>query len=117
MANSKILKQADRLYPSSTISGPLPCGYQVDDIERLNPKWRCIYCNLVIKEPTQLTECGHRCCKGCFESRAAALTDDKMRCPVPECETEYFKTQVRIIFISTKSCKDKLSIFYFKDND
>jgi hypothetical protein len=114
MASSKTSKQADHSHSSSSISEYLPCGYEVNDIERLSPKCRCIYCILVIKEPIQLTECGHRCCKGCFESRAAASIDDKMLCPVPECDTKFSKNQVRIIFISTKSCKDKLSIFILK---
>jgi hypothetical protein len=78
----------------------LRCGYEIDDIQSTSDRFKCAYCQLIIKEPIQLIECGDRCCKGCFESRAAPLTiDDVMICPAAECETKFHKNQVRTIFL------------------
>lgn len=74
----------------------LPCGYRVYDIENTDPRVKCIFCRLIIKEPIQLTECGHRGCKGCFESRAADAIHDKMICPVEDCKCVFDKIDVRI---------------------
>jgi len=71
----------------------LLCGYKTYLTEEADNKWKCIFCKLIIKEPIQLTECGHRACKGCFESRAAAAIDGNMICPVEDCKIEYIKTQ------------------------
>ena len=73
-------------------------GYVVHNMAATTSKWRCIFCNYLIKEPIQLTECGHRACRGCFESRTqAAATDQTMTCPVLDCCTTFDRTQVGLI--------------------
>jgi len=116
MATNTKSKTVDHPLSSSSLSKYVPCGYLIYEIEKADDKWKCIFCLLIIKEPIQLTECGHRCCKGCFESRAADATDDILICRADECNCEFHKSQVKLIFMSIKSCKDKLHFFYFKDN-
>jgi hypothetical protein len=117
MSTNNKSKQVDRTNSSHSIIEYLACGYLIHCIEKVDNKWKCIYCLLIIKEPIQLTECGHRCCRGCFESRAAEAVDNMMVCPASECGITFNKNQVKIIFMFTKSCKYKLHIFfYFKDD-
>jgi hypothetical protein len=97
MATSKTSQQVDRSDSLPIPPDHLVCGYTIDRTEEADNKWKCIYCLRIIKEPIQLTECGHRSCKGCYESRAAASTDGNMVCPIEDCECEFEKTQVRII--------------------
>jgi len=52
-----------------------------------------------MKEPIQLTECGHRGCRGCFESRAAVAINGKMTCPAEECKCDFDKNDVRTVFL------------------
>jgi hypothetical protein len=111
-ANTK-LKTVDHPPSLPSTSKSVRCGYLIYEIEKADDKWKCISCSLIIKEPIQLTECGHRCCKGCFESRAADAADDILTCQVDECNTKFHKSQVKLIFMSIKSCKDKLHIFLF----
>ena len=116
MANAnKKTKQVDHIQPASTLPQTLSFGYSIYDIENADPKWKCIFCSLIMKEPIQLTECGHRCCKGCFESRAADAVNDELECPVDDCHTSFHKGQVRIIFTSKTACQAQSCIF-FKDN-
>lgn len=97
MANNKKSKQVDAQNPTFATEHS-PCGYSIYEINKADSKWKCIYCFLIMKEPTQLTECGHRCCKGCFQSRAASTPDDTMTCPVEDCHAEFRKNQVKIYF-------------------
>ena len=66
-------------------------------MQNTSDRWKCIFCHLIIKEPLQLTECGHRCCKGCYESRAVLAPNDMMMCPDDECQYSFHKTKVGII--------------------
>ncbi len=117
MATGKSSQQVHPSSSSSPTSDSLLCGYQIHEIKKADSKWKCIYCDRIIKQAMQLTECGHRCCKGCYESRAAAVAiGEKMTCPVRECNTQFEKSEVRTIFMTIKYCVHKLCIFYFKDN-
>jgi hypothetical protein len=62
------------------------CGYDVDDIEKFDSRYKCIFCSLIIREPIQLTECGHRSCRGGFDIRAATTTDGNVTCPCEDCQ-------------------------------
>jgi hypothetical protein len=103
MDDNKKSKNIDRSPPPTPTSRHLPCGYIIHDMDNANIKWKCVYCLLIMKEPTQLTECGHRCCKGCFESRAAEAIKNTMFCPVPECNTAFSTSDVKNIFIFSNS--------------
>ena len=91
MASSDKVKKQDS--PEMT-DGFLRCGYMVHDLAKFSERWICSYCSLVIKEPYQLLECGHRVCKGCFESRAAEAVNGKMICPAEDCDCKFDKDQV-----------------------
>ena len=98
MASNNILKQVEASV-SSGASDHAPCGYTTYGMETIDARYKCIYCTWIMKEPIQLTECGHRCCRGCFEFRAAVAPDGILICPVNECETKFVKDQVKIIFV------------------
>ncbi|CAF1454114.1 unnamed protein product [Rotaria sordida] len=87
-------------------------GYEVDTIEDINPRFKCIFCFLVIQNAIQLTECGHRSCRGCFEVRAAAVADENVECPVDGCHATTNKSQImpdrafnRELNVLTVTCK------------
>ncbi|CAF0749034.1 unnamed protein product, partial [Adineta ricciae] len=40
-------------------------GFNVKNISTLNPGYICPQCSLVIHDPVQLSECGHRQCQSC----------------------------------------------------
>jgi hypothetical protein len=114
MANDKTLQQNNLSHTLSSTADHIRCGYPVYN-DNQDIRWKCIYCSLIIKEPIQLTQCGHRSCKGCFESRAAVTPNDvKMQCPVSDCQEIFDKTDVRIIFMHIEFYKDNICIFYFK---
>lgn len=81
------------------------CGYSVYEIEKLPQRVICPYCRCVMKEPYQLTECGHRVCKGCFESRAVEAVNGIMVCPVEDCGVSFSRDQVKniVLFFCTIS--------------
>jgi hypothetical protein len=112
MATNKNSKQVDPSV-STSASKYLSCGYQIYGLEKADNRYKCPYCVLIMKEPIQLTECGHRTCKGCFESRATDTADDMMLCPVVDCDTKFHKNQVKIILMFIRS----YIFIHFKDND
>jgi hypothetical protein len=69
-------------------------GYNVDGIEEIHRRFLCIFCLLIIREPIQLTECGHRSCRDCFESRAERSTDGNVTCPCDDCHEITNRDQV-----------------------
>lgn len=71
-------------------------GYEVDDITKISEKYRCIICSLVIRDPIQLTECGHRSCRECIQNQASLDTEEGIICPVEDCHEVTEKKQVRI---------------------
>ncbi len=95
MANNKRSKQVDAQNPTFSTEHS-PCGYSIYEIDKADIKWKCIFCFLIMKEPIQLTECGHRCCKGCFQARAALSPDDIMTCPIEDCDIQFHKNQVKV---------------------
>lgn len=112
MAKSETNSQPDPKNVSPSVELHLKCGYHVFDIGKINDRWKCIYCQLIIKEPMQLTECGHRCCTGCFKSRAAVVVNDDMICPEDDCKVPFHKDQVRRIYCQ-KNTLIMMDFLYF----
>lgn len=81
---------------SSSASNYPKYGYIVDNITEILPRFKCIFCFLLIREPVQ-AECGHRSCRSCFEVRAAAVPDGNVTCPCDDCDEITNKSQVRKI--------------------
>lgn len=42
-------------------------GYDVDPIEAIGRRYECQICLLILRDPVQLSECGHRFCKLCVD--------------------------------------------------
>lgn len=72
-------------------------GFVVDDLEHINSRYKCIFCSLIIKDPIQLSECGHRSCRECFEVRATATEAGNVTCPCEDCHLVTNKNDVRNI--------------------
>ena len=89
-------KKSKKTTETTSITDYTLCGYPVNNINSYDEKYICPYCSLIIKEPIQFTECGHRACRGCFEQRAATA-DETMVCPVGDCETKFHKDQVKYL--------------------
>ena len=73
---------------SPTSSEYPACGYKIDDSDSINPRFKCIFCSQIVRDPIQLTECGHRGCRECFDLRAAKAADGNIACPVKDCENQ-----------------------------
>ena len=43
-------------------------GYEVDPIEAVGRRYECQICLLILRDPVQLSECGHRFCKLCIDN-------------------------------------------------
>ena len=41
-------------------------GYDCDFVNDVSEELTCVVCHLVLREPVQLVECGHRICKSYF---------------------------------------------------
>ena len=41
-------------------------GYDVKPIDVVDKKYECQICLLILRDPVQLSECGHRFCKLCI---------------------------------------------------
>ncbi|CAF1078601.1 unnamed protein product [Adineta steineri] len=78
----------------STVSLSLKPGYNIDDIDKANSRFKCIFCKLIIRDPIQLTECGHRSCRNCFDERANKEPDGNVTCPCDDCHIVTNKSQV-----------------------
>jgi len=89
---------------SPSISGYPICGYDIYGIEETNARFKCIFCFFIMREPIQLTECGHRSCRECFEIRAAKTTDGNVTCPIEDCNQITNKNQVGTIFSNHFYC-------------
>ena len=93
-------QQSNVAASSPPISEFPKCGFDVENLDKINPRFKCIFCDLVIREPIQLSECGHRSCRECFELRAAKTIDENITCPVADCEYPINnKNQVEISLI------------------
>ena len=93
-SNQKSTRKNDMTSPD----GHFRCGYPAYNMNKYEARYVCLWCSFLIKEPYQLTECGHRVCRGCFESRAATMVEDEERpCPDSTCESPFRKNQVRAI--------------------
>jgi hypothetical protein len=42
-------------------------GYIVRNTNDISERYNCEFCTFILREPIQLTECGHRLCKSCIE--------------------------------------------------
>jgi hypothetical protein len=94
MSNSNNSQRSNESDLSPSISEYPKCGYNIDDIGEVIRKFICIFCFLIIREPIQLTECGHRSCRGCFEFRVATTSDGNIKCPCDDCGEITNKNQV-----------------------
>lgn len=97
MINSNSTQQANGSDLSPSISEYPQYGFDIDGIEEINPRFKCIFCSLMIRDAIQLSECGHRSCRGCFEVRADKATDQNVICPCEDCHLITNKSQVRNI--------------------
>ena len=43
-------------------------GYDYEFTSKVPDYWECLVCQLTLKYPVQIEECGHRLCKICIES-------------------------------------------------
>jgi hypothetical protein len=98
MSNSNSSQQLHGSDLSPPIAEYRKYGYNIDSIEELKSRFLCIFCFLLIREPIQLTECGHRSCRGCFDVRAAATADGNITCPCEDCDVITNKNQVWNLF-------------------
>ena len=99
MISSNTSQEANVAALSPTISdSEYPrCGYDIDDLNNTNPRFTCIFCFLIVRDPIQLTECGHRACRECFDIRAAKTADGNIACPSADCDHQITnKTKVGI---------------------
>lgn len=94
MADSHNIQQKNEAALSASTSEYTKYGFSVFDIEKIDPRFKCLFCELVIKEPIQLVECGHRVCRGCFDIRAAAADNERVKCPQKDCAEFANKEQV-----------------------
>ena len=85
---------SQQLVRSDFSPSPFEHGYDVDGLEEINPRFICIFCSRIIREPIQLIECGHRSCRECFEHQAATTTDGNVECPCEDCHEKTNKDNV-----------------------
>ena len=43
-------------------------GYDVELLNAVDRKYECQICLLILRDPVQLSECGHRFCKSCMNN-------------------------------------------------
>ncbi|UJR08348.1 hypothetical protein I4U23_012619 [Adineta vaga] len=79
---------------SASVSQYQKYGFNVSDIGTFPPKYKCSFCTLIIQEPLQLTECGHRVCRKCYEVRAITEDNGRVKCPDQDCSDFADKDQI-----------------------
>ena len=42
-------------------------GYECDFVSEVPEDFLCVVCQLALKDPVQMADCGHRLCKTCFK--------------------------------------------------
>uniref|UniRef100_A0A1I8H8A3 RING-type domain-containing protein n=1 Tax=Macrostomum lignano TaxID=282301 RepID=A0A1I8H8A3_9PLAT len=47
-------------------SSQLQMGYKIGGIDKLEPRYKCAHCHLLLREPMQ-GDCGHRYCRNCVQ--------------------------------------------------
>jgi hypothetical protein len=100
MINSNSTQQSNVAGSSPPIPEFPKCGYDVEGLDGINPRFKCIFCSQVIRDPVQLPECGHRSCRECFEIHATKSIDENIKCPVADCENPISnKNKVEISFL------------------
>jgi hypothetical protein len=90
---------------SMTVSSMMVLGGPTPDFVNLDPKYKCIKCMLVLKQPRQLP-CGHRICRLCIEQLFSASSN--VICPSGEedCNNKITPDQVLSVHICMYSlCK------------
>ncbi|CAF1083017.1 unnamed protein product [Rotaria sordida] len=48
-------------------------GFNVENEESLNSMYICSHCSLLLRDPVQLTECGHRFCQSCINEQESDI--------------------------------------------
>ena len=43
-------------------------GYDVDPVATVGERYECQICLLILRDPVQLSQCGHRFCKVCMDN-------------------------------------------------
>ena len=74
------------------------CGYRVANIDQFDRRLRCLFCSLLMNDPIQLTECGHRACRACFDFQADQSSDGSVTCPEMDCQAVTKREEVGSIF-------------------
>lgn len=93
MSKDKNSQQHEAQLPS-LVSEEAKLGYEIDDIEGINLKYKCLFCLLIIRDPVQLSQCGHRCCHVCSDIKAASNTEEGIECPFEDCHEFTNKNEV-----------------------
>ena len=59
-------------------------GYDATFVDEVHEELKCAVCHLVLRDPIQLSECGHRFCRGCLRSleKYAERLHTPLLCPV-----------------------------------
>ena len=55
-------------------------GYDCDFVSDVPEELICVACHLVLREPVQLGECGHRLCKACANQIKSERNDRYINC-------------------------------------
>ncbi|CAF3836277.1 unnamed protein product, partial [Adineta steineri] len=65
-------------------------GFDAKNKTNLDSKYKCSECSLILRDPVQLTACGHRLCQFCF------LNQNQTLMPCSECHMQTPKAQILI---------------------
>ncbi|CAF3375195.1 unnamed protein product [Rotaria sp. Silwood1] len=65
-------------------------GFDAKNLHILDTKFICPVCFLILRDPVQLTECGHRYCQTCLN----VAQEKTSKCP--QCQAETLSTSIRL---------------------
>ncbi|CAF4231106.1 unnamed protein product, partial [Adineta steineri] len=65
-------------------------GFNTSDRDNISPNYICITCLLLLRDPVQLTECGHRQCQSCIDTQHQKI----IICPVCQTETSIHEVMI-----------------------
>ncbi|CAF1046134.1 unnamed protein product [Rotaria sordida] len=68
----------------------------------LDIKYICPVCTLILRDPVQLNECGHRQCQSCFDAEHEII----IKCR--QCQSETSRTEITYLFL----VKEKIYLIY-----
>ncbi|CAF1034674.1 unnamed protein product [Adineta ricciae] len=117
MGDSYNIQQENEAVSSASTPEYTKYGFNVFGIETIDSRFKCLFCDFVIKEPIQLVECGHRICRGCFDVRAATVENGRVKCPQKDCGEFANKEQVMEDKAFRRELDSLRIICRFKDNE